>query len=225
MILNDVLAVNSADIERKPYTHAMPDYSVDGMTILDVGCATGEHFTHPHYTKAAALYGIDVDEEAVRQGAVRYPHMRLCVGKAEELPWNDEMFDLVVSRVTLPLTNIPVALGEIRRVLKPGGLAYLAMHDVHHQTHWLRGAVKARAVKRVVDMALYVFPASVLFNLTGLCVGRPWNGLFETFQTTTRMTKSLESAGFSQVTYKYINRRNDGTAKDIDRHLIFEARR
>jgi SAM-dependent methyltransferase len=223
MISSNTIPVLTAEVERKPYIHAMPDYSVDGMEILDVGCATGGHFTHPHYAKAEALYGIDVDAKAVEIGTERYPRMRLSIAKAEELPYEDEKFDLVISRVTLPLTNIPAALEEIHRVLCEGGRVYLAMHDVQHQTHWLKQAIKHRSLKRIADILLYVFPASALFNLTGICIGRPWNGFFETFQTQNRMRKALAAAGFCDITFKCINRNGDIDSKNIDRHLIFEA--
>lgn len=211
------------DLPVKTYRAAIPDYNVDGMAILDVGCADGSHFANSHYAKAAVLCGVDIDQDAIRSGRTKYLNMTLRVGMAERLPYEDESFDLVVSRVTLPLTNIPVALSEIYRVLKPDGRVYLAMHDVHHQTHWLKVAVKNLAIKRVIDILLYVFPASILFNLTGICVSRPWNGIFETFQTHGRMHRSLTSAGFRNILYKQISRYCTTGAKGIDRHNIFEA--
>jgi ubiquinone/menaquinone biosynthesis C-methylase UbiE len=223
MISSNTIPVLTAEVERKPYMHAMPDYSVDGMEILDVGCATGGHFTHPHYAKAEGLYGIDVDEEAVKIGTARYPRMHLSVGRAEKLPYHGDKFDLVISRVSLPLTDLPRALNETYRVLKSGGRIYLAMHDVHHQLYWLKTSIKAGAIKRVLDICYYVFPASWLYNFTGVCIGRPWSGTFETFQTEKRMRKALDAVGFKRVTFKYINRYGGDNAKNIDRHLIFEA--
>src|ERR1700678_3061639 len=117
MISSNTIPVLTAEVERKHYIHAMPDYSVDGMEILDVGCATGGHFTHPHYAKTKALHGVDVDEEAVSIGSARYPRMHLSVGQAEKLPYHDDKFDLVISRVSLPLTDLPRSLNEAYRVL------------------------------------------------------------------------------------------------------------
>ena len=199
--------------EAKPYRFAIPEYSVDGMTILDVGCQTGRDFTNSHYTHARALYGVDVDREAIHEGQRQYPHIHLSVDPAEKLPFGDAFFDLVISRVALPYTNIPVAIKEIYRVLKPGGYLYLSMHDVHMQLLWLKEAIRKRSINRIVDHA-YIFPASILFNLTGVCVARPWVNQRETFQTVKGMRKSLLAVGFTRI-----------TTERTDRHRIFQARR
>jgi ubiquinone/menaquinone biosynthesis C-methylase UbiE len=199
--------------EAKSSRFAIPEYSVDGMTILDVGCQTGRDFTSSHYAHARALYGVDIDREAIHEGQRKYPHIQLSVDPAEKLPFGDAFFDLVISRVALPYTNIPVALKEIYRVLKPGGYLFLSMHDVQMQLLWLKEAIRKRAIKRIVDHA-YIFPASILFNLTGVCVARPWSNRMETFQTVKRMRKALLAVSFARI-----------TTERTDRLLIFEARR
>ena len=185
--------------EAKPSRFAIPEYSVDGMTILDVGCSTGENFTSSRFAHASALYGVDIDREAIHAGQRKYPHIRLSVDPAEKLPFGNAFFDLVISHLALPYTNIPVALKEMYRVLKPGGYLNLNMHDVHMQLRWLKEAIRTRAIKRIVDHA-YIFPASILFNLTGVCVGRPWNNRRETFQTVKGMRKALFAVGFTHIT-------------------------
>jgi ubiquinone/menaquinone biosynthesis C-methylase UbiE len=48
---------------------------------------------------------------------------------AEHLPYGNSEFDLVISRVSLPYTDLPKAAREMRRVLRTGGRIWLALHD------------------------------------------------------------------------------------------------
>lgn len=48
---------------------------------------------------------------------------------AERLPFDDDVFDLVVSHEVFEhIADVPAAVAEVRRVLKPGGLAYVNIH-------------------------------------------------------------------------------------------------
>jgi SAM-dependent methyltransferase len=50
------------------------------------------------------------------------------VGTAEHLPWADEAFDAVISVNSLYYwSDLPKALGEIKRVLRPGGILVLGL--------------------------------------------------------------------------------------------------
>lgn len=48
---------------------------------------------------------------------------------AERLPFDDNQFDLVASHEVFEhIADIPAAVGEIKRILKPGGIAYVNIH-------------------------------------------------------------------------------------------------
>jgi ubiquinone/menaquinone biosynthesis C-methylase UbiE len=126
------------------------------------------------------------------------------------------MFDVVISRVALPYTHIPTALKEAFRVLKPSGRIFLSMHDLRLQLEFLDEAISARSTRRVLDHA-YIFSASALFNLTGICLSRPWKSgtaSYETFQTFRRMHKELVKAGFWNT-----------SSRRVAHHFIVEAAR
>lgn len=98
-------------------------------TILDVGCGGGR--TLSKLAGAATqgkAYGIDYSEDSVaaskRTNARWIDIERADVrhGSVSELPFPDEMFDLVTAVEThFWWPNLPMDLCEIFRVLKPGG--------------------------------------------------------------------------------------------------------
>lgn len=59
-------------------------------------------------------------------------------GDAENLPFEDARFDRVSSNGVLHHTpDMPAALREVRRVLKPGGEARIIVYNRHSFHYWL----------------------------------------------------------------------------------------
>ena len=59
------------------------------------------------------------------------------MGTAEQLPYNDEMFDLVTAVETVYFwPNLPDCLQEVRRVLKPGGKFAIMVEVVDSDSKW-----------------------------------------------------------------------------------------
>jgi SAM-dependent methyltransferase len=93
--------------------------------VLEVGAGHGLNF--PHYP-ASVSEVVAVEPEpylrgrAVEAAAVAPVPVRVADGTAAELPAGDDEFDaVVVSGVLCSLADVPVALAEFRRVLRPGG--------------------------------------------------------------------------------------------------------
>ena len=104
-----------------------------GRRVLDVGCGYGGRTVYyAEVCGAAEAVGIEPYESVVelcREFARERGSDRTTfeVGRAEELPFPDESFDAVVSFDVLEHVQDPVAaIGEIERVLRPGGDAWLA---------------------------------------------------------------------------------------------------
>lgn len=115
---------------------------------LEVGTGEGELLSrlaeiHP-LSRAVAL---DLDPGVVREAASRVPSASLLVADAARLPFAPRSFDLVVSCETLEhLPDPGAALGEIRRVLVPGGalLASVPREPLWRALNVLRGAYLSR---------------------------------------------------------------------------------
>ncbi|MGR3714081.1 MAG: class I SAM-dependent methyltransferase [Shimia sp.] len=93
--------------------------------ILDLGCGEGR-FCRMAAALGARVVGIDptaaLIAHANTQGGAAYYE-----AKAEDLPFEDSSFDVVVSYLSLiDIPDVPAALREANRVLRPGGKLLIA---------------------------------------------------------------------------------------------------
>lgn len=89
--------------------------------MLDLGCASGATMI-PFREAGWHITGLDPDAGAVAY-AKRELKLPVRLGEAEQLPFKDAMFDLVVCLGPLEHAyDFQKAMKECRRVLKPGGL-------------------------------------------------------------------------------------------------------
>jgi SAM-dependent methyltransferase len=90
-----------------------------GRRVLDLGCRSGA-FTR-HFLEGNEVVGLDVDRAALAKAAEL--GIETVVGDVEEpLPFAEASFDAVVAGELLEHLRFPEALvGEVRRVLRPGG--------------------------------------------------------------------------------------------------------
>lgn len=191
---------------------AMPACEMRGKNVLDVGCADGKYLADPVYANAAERWGIDPDENAIEMGRKLFPEISLVRGYAEQLPFPDAHFDVIISRVALPFADIPKAFREMARVIKPHGHVYLYLHDWRLHLEFTREAVKALAWKRVIDLS-YVTLAGAIYAAFGFIPRKPWGGR-ESFQCAFRIRKQLSRAGFEEIVH---GKRG--------RHFVVKARR
>ena len=99
--------------------------------LLDLGC--GEASVYPHLS-GHDYYGLECVEEAlgVAKKTVKSPD-NLKLGMIEEIPFEDEFFDVVWARHVLEhSSDMEKTLNEIVRVLKPDGLLIYALPQGKH---------------------------------------------------------------------------------------------
>jgi ubiquinone/menaquinone biosynthesis C-methylase UbiE len=158
--------------------------------VLDVGCGGGQSLIARFNGRTS--FGLDVDVRALQTG--RSLSGRICFtnGKAEALPYNDGVFDLVFARFSLPYTNIPASVREMRRVVKGGGQIWLALHPFSFV--WKQALPTNYKGK--------LFFLYIVLNSLGLrYLQRQWPllGRYESFQTKAGMRRILEANGFVNV--------------------------
>lgn len=102
--------------------------------ILDAGCGTGRNLVE--YARLGAVEGVDMSEDAVE-----FCHQRgfggVRQGSLEELPFEDDRFDLIAATDVIEHLDDDVAvLGELLRVAAPG--ARLVITVPAYQWLWTR---------------------------------------------------------------------------------------
>ncbi len=96
---------------------------------LDVGCGTGFHLD-----LVEDITGLDPSKEMLEKAKSKGKH--LVLGKGEHLPFKDEEFDTVLCLFSvLNVCDAEKTSQEIKRVLKPGGLAIVSVASVWDHTH------------------------------------------------------------------------------------------
>jgi len=102
----------------------------DYHSVLDVGCGTGAVLSAimNRNKNRPILAGIDISPEMIKVANARLGvHADLRTGDAENLPWNDNSFDVVLCIDSFHhYPNPEKALSEINRVVKPNGRLILA---------------------------------------------------------------------------------------------------
>lgn len=96
-----------------------------GATVVEVGCGPGSFLARLGSLDAAArLVGVEPDAELAALARARVPEAQILAGRADALPLADDSADVAVVRLVLQhLADPVVAVAELRRVLRPGGLA------------------------------------------------------------------------------------------------------
>ncbi len=89
--------------------------------ILDVGCGSGL-FVNMAAKTGAEVTGFDATEQLIEEAKARNPSVEFLTGDMEELPFNDNMFDVVCGFNSFQYSaNVKNALLEAKRVLKDKG--------------------------------------------------------------------------------------------------------
>ncbi len=94
--------------------------------IVDLGTGTGAVATYimDNYKGICSLSVVDICGEMLNK--ISNPKILKYVASLENLPFEDNSFDIAVSRQCLHyVENLEIAIDEIKRVLRPGGLMVL----------------------------------------------------------------------------------------------------
>jgi ubiquinone/menaquinone biosynthesis C-methylase UbiE len=95
------------------------------LDCLEIGCGNGAVSKHFAGKYRSAVTGTDIDPEQIelaQEGITEIPNIRFLVADATSLPFEDNGFDVVMSfQVMHHISNWLDAMGEVSRVLKPGG--------------------------------------------------------------------------------------------------------
>jgi ubiquinone/menaquinone biosynthesis C-methylase UbiE len=139
--------------------------------VLEIGFGTGLNLAH-YPPKARKITALDTNavvlaraEEQLGESAIEVERL---VGSSERLPMAAGSFDSVVSTFSLcSIRDVAAALGEVRRVLRPGGRFFFLEHGLSAEpriarwqhrftpiTRWLgEGCHLDRPIRQLVEAA------------------------------------------------------------------------
>lgn len=161
-------------IKKQEASGLIKDIEPKGKRVLDNGCGTG-WFGEMLKMRGADVVGTDISDTLL---SVARERMSVAKASSYNLPFNDNSFDIVLFFMVIHILDDPnKALDEIYRVLKTGGLLFLAF--VHPRADLWNLATK----KRYIEFSNYsrVEKRNWVFNLTDKnsiikhYVHRPWS--------------------------------------------------
>ena len=124
----------SEDQQLPTYETALAHTGLEpGWQVLDVGCGAAA-FLRLAGERGAIAHGIDASEALITLARTRLRDADLRVGEMEELPWEDDTFDLVTGFNSFFFANDMVAaLREAQRVAKPGAPVVIQVWGTHER--------------------------------------------------------------------------------------------
>ena len=176
----------------------LPELPETFESILDLGCGIGQTLIACNLPPKTFACGVDVNEEALAYGRKIADHISFVRASGEHLPFADGLFDVVISRVTLPHMHVPKALREISRALKPRGRVWLTLYPMSWILHRAGESLKAGNLKNFAYQ-FYVMTNGAFFHLTGRQFRFPFNRRCESFQTVKGVIRALKEAGCENV--------------------------
>jgi SAM-dependent methyltransferase len=93
---------------------------VSKMKVLDAGCGHGNYIIDEYRSRIHQAVGVDIDRQAVRKNVCLD---KVVIANLEDLPFEDEYFDVVLSLWVLEHLENPLpVLSQLYRILKKRGV-------------------------------------------------------------------------------------------------------
>jgi SAM-dependent methyltransferase len=129
--------------------------------VLDIGCGAGE-LLRDYLAGGCEAIGLEVDPALVDRHCAMGLDVRL--GRAEELPFEEDSFDRIICSVVVPYTDARRTVAEWSRVLRPGGIVLATYHGLGYGLRYLsRGeSLRQRAYGGRMLLNTLAFSATLL---------------------------------------------------------------
>lgn len=139
------IPLDAADEPFRPciqlYHRLATQVDLEGKTVLEVGCGHGGGASYlTRKLRPASYTGLDLNSAGIDFCRRRHmvPGLDFVHGNAEDLPFPDQSFDLVINlESSLFYPHFPRFLSEVARVLRPGGhFLYADLRPSYRVAEW-----------------------------------------------------------------------------------------
>jgi ubiquinone/menaquinone biosynthesis C-methylase UbiE len=133
---------NEADMAFKKRVQSIFEWVLpnDDAVILDCACGRGFYLNMYRYVSRCKLVGLELEGEIIRKARTNVGHLpdiTLTQGNIYALPFPDDYFDgVILSEILEHIDNDVAGLREVRRVLKPGGVAAITVPNADYPFLW-----------------------------------------------------------------------------------------
>ncbi|MEE9302015.1 MAG: methyltransferase domain-containing protein [Alphaproteobacteria bacterium] len=129
------------------YDHVASAVDLRNCDVLEVGCGRGGGASYiARYLHPKSMVGVDIAGSAIQfcRRAHRSEGLRFLKGDAENLPFADQSFDVVINiESSFCYGDMARFLSEVGRVLRPGGSFLLADLRLAHEVEGLLADLRA----------------------------------------------------------------------------------
>jgi ubiquinone/menaquinone biosynthesis C-methylase UbiE len=164
--------------------------------VLDVGCGDNPKWAQISAPGEITYYGVDIDGAALERAHIAHPNARFIAGEAEHMHWfADGSIDAITCRVACPYMDLPLALREMARVLRPGGTITLQLHSFHFACADFLRRSRDENPKAIVG-GVWTLLNGFVFSLTGCVLNLPGSKRFhESWQNVGSIRRALRRVG------------------------------
>jgi len=155
VIENDLYPPEAITLPRA-VNELIKDEDFKGKKVLDYACGTGR-FGKLVQDRGADVIGIDISREILKAAS---KVIKVKCADGTSLPFEDNSFDYVLSFMSLHvMADLEKALGEISRVLKPGGTLFFGIvHPYSEKWDTKTGlAVQDNSTYKNIEKRIWVF--------------------------------------------------------------------
>jgi SAM-dependent methyltransferase len=133
------------ELDNKPKDRELLDRFADRVRgkgrVCDLGCGPG-HVARYLHDRGVDVFGVDLSPGMVASARKLNPDIEFQVGAMQALPFEDEALAGIAafySIIHISREQVTATLRELRRVLQPGGVLFLAFHrgaEIVHLAEW-----------------------------------------------------------------------------------------
>ncbi|CAI9100559.1 OLC1v1037685C1 [Oldenlandia corymbosa var. corymbosa] len=112
----------------KYYSEVLPPSDTPGVAILDMCSSWVSHY--PKGYKQERIVGMGMNEEELKRNPVLTEYIVQDLNVNPKLPFEDNTFNVITNVVSVDYLTKPIEIfKEMRRILKPGGLAIMSFSN------------------------------------------------------------------------------------------------